>query len=668
MICSSPMIRFLFLATVAAFFLGGAVVPIRCLQFDFPLFTDESQTELILHNNARIYLNATQVTPDVRGDPITNKSGRAVYKDPFLIRHRGKIASFNTTFELNILPQTHPAGGEGLAFILAADHSVPLDSYGQWLGIVNAATNGTPEARIIAVEFDTRKSYPEDIDSNHVGLDLNSVFSIEQKPMAEFGVNISSGISFFSMIQFDGFNISVFVSMSNKTEDLLKNRVIFQPLNLSILPDEVYVGFSASTSNFTQLNCVKSWQFSGTDIGNHKKKIHLWIWLTVAGIGALLIIGAIVAIIFHICTRDRRMNHPEESYEGLEHQLQDFSIAPQAKKFELKELKKATNNFDPKNSLGKGGFGTVYKGNLMNREVAVKRISKDSRQGKQEFIAEVATIGSLHHKNLVKLIGWCYEKRDLLLVYEFMPNGSLDKLIFNNKINGIQVNPNWETRHNIIVGVAEALDYLHNGCEKTVLHRDVKSSNIMLDSKFVAKLGDFGLARTMRRTEQTHHSTKEIAGTPGYMAPEIFLTSRATAETDVYAYGVLVLEVICGRKPGNPLDLGSYEGSIAHWVWEFHKEERLVEAVDESIEGQFVKEEIEYLLILGLSCCHPNPLARPSMRTVLAVLKGEANPPILPNERPSFVWPPMPPSFKEDTSDSSLKDTHLVPFTELSGR
>ncbi|CAK9322905.1 unnamed protein product [Citrullus colocynthis] len=360
MTSSLATIRFLLLATVAAFF-SSAVVPTRCLQFNFPLFTDQNQWELILHNNARIFFDAIQVTPDVRGAPITNESGRAVYKDPFLIRNRDKVASFNTTFELNISPQTLPVGGEGLAFILAADHSAPADSYGQWLGIVNAATNGTPEARIIAVEFDTRKNYPDDIDSNHVGLDLNSVFSIEQKPMSEFGVNLSSGLSVFGMIQYDTENISVFVSMSNKTEDLLKNRVIFRPLNLSILPDLVYVGFSASTSNFTELNCVKSWQFNGTDIG------------------------------------------------------------------------------------------------------------------------------------------------------------------------------------------------------------------------------------------------------------------------------------------------------------------KLVEVVDESIEGQFVKEEIEYLLKLGLGCCHPNPLQRPSMRSVLQVLKGEANPPILPNERPSFVWPPMPPSFKVE-SDSSLKDSQLVPFSELSGR
>lgn len=248
-----------------------------------------------------------------------------------------------------------------------------------------------------------------------------------------------------------------------------------------------------------------------------------------------------------------------------------------------------------------------------------------------------------------------------------MPNRSLDKLIFSYGKFGAESAPNWKTRQGIICGVAEALDYLHNGCERTVLHRDIKPSNIMLDSKFEAKLGDFGLARTIHRTEQTHHSTREIAGTPGYMAPEIFLTSRATAETDVYAFGVLILEVLCGRKPGNPSELGGYDGCLAHWAWELHKEGKIVEAVDEKIEGQFVKEEMEYLLILGLACCQPNPLQRPTMRNVLQVLKREANPPILPNERPSFVWPPMPPSFKED-ANNLVKESQLTQFTQLTGR
>lgn len=655
-------IRILLLATA---FFGCTINLTLSFYFNFPIFTENSKTELILSKNAHIFLNTIQITSDNQGDLIDYACERAVYKRQFKLRNNGKTASFSTNFKFNMSPQTLSGGGggggEGMAFILTANADPPFGSSGQWLGTVTPFTNGTSEANIVAIEFDTRKNFQEDIDSNHVGLNVNSIVSIAQQPLSSFGVNLTSGRDVYGIIKYDGENIYIYVSMSNKTEDQLKNLVISQSLDLSILPDVVYVGFSASTSNYTQLNALKSWQFYSTDFGRPRK----WVWFTIPGV--LAFCGAVLAFIFW--ERRRQLNHSEEAYgSGIEDQLQDFSIAPRAQKFGFRELKKATDNFDLKNRLGQGGFGTVYKGILMNKEVAVKRISKDSRQGKQEFIAEVATIGSLHHKNLVKLTGWCYEKRDLLLIYEHMPNGSLDKLIFGySKTNEMVSPPNWKTRRNIIYGVAEAVDYLHNECEKTVLHRDIKSSNIMLDSKFEAKLGDFGLARTICRAEQTHHSTREIAGTPGYMAPEIFLTSRATRETDVYAFGVLILEVICGRKPGNPSELGGYNGSLAHWAWEFHKEGKIVEAVDERIEGQFVKEEMKNLLILGLACCQPSPIQRPTMKNVLQVLKGEANPPIIPNERPSFVWPPIPPSFKEDTNNLR-KESQLTLFTELTGR
>ncbi|XP_022158345.1 LOW QUALITY PROTEIN: uncharacterized protein LOC111024852 [Momordica charantia] len=656
---SLATIRILLLATAA--FFGCAVHPTRCFFINFPFFSADDPSEFLLSNNAAIFLDALQVTLDVRGASIANESGRVVYRKPFKLKYNDKIASFTTNFEINISPVSSPAG-EGMAFILAADASPPTGSYGQWLGIVNASTNGTLEAKILAIEFDTRKNFPQDVDSNHVGLNINGIFSIVQQPLSDFRVNLSSANSIFGIIKYDGTYISVFVSMSNKKEDQLNNLVIFRPLDLSILPDKVFVGFSASTSNYTQLNSVKSWQFYGTDFSRGKGP--LWVWLTVAGVVAGHI--CVAGLAFFFWETKRRMDQPDEPYGGIEDQLKDFSIAPRAQKFGLRELKKATNDFDPKNRLGKGGFGTVYKGILLDKEVAIKRIAEDSRQGKQEFIAEVATIGSLHHKNLVKLTGWCYEKRDLLLVYEYMPNGSLSKLIFgNSQIDGMELAHNWGTRRNIICGVAEASDYLHNGCERTVLHRDIKSSNIMLDSKFEPKLGDFGLARIIHRSEQTHHSTREIAGTPGYMAPEIFLTCRATTETDVYAFGVLILEVMCGRKPGNPSELGGYDGSLAHWAWEFQG--KIVEAVDERIEGQFIGEELEHLLILGLACCHPNPLQRTTMRNVMHVLKGKANPPVLPNERPSFVWPPMPPSFRED-ANNLVKESQLTQFTELTGR
>ncbi|KAJ6287916.1 hypothetical protein OIU77_001133 [Salix suchowensis] len=188
----------------------------------------------------------------------------------------------------------------------------------------------------------------------------------------------------------------------------------------------------------------------------------------------------------------------------------------------------------------------------------------------------------------------------------------------------------------------------------------------MLDLDFNAKLGDFSLARTIIRNEQTHHSTKELAGTPGYMAPESILTGRATAETDVYAFGVLVLEVACGRKPGGQTERDDYISNIVHGLWELYRRGTILEGAGARLDGIFKKEEMERVLILGLACCHPNPNDRPSMKTVLEVLTGEAPLPDVPAERPVFMWPPKPPSFTK--WDSSIIGDQLSPISELAGR
>ncbi|KAF5473367.1 hypothetical protein F2P56_009983 [Juglans regia] len=642
--------------------LGGALSPVGCLSFNFPTFPHEYPPELQMSKKSRIFLDAIQVTPDSKGlKDLKDNSGRVFYETQFRLKSKSKgvTAAFNTTFILNITPQTSP-GGEGMAFILAADTALPEASSGQWLGIVNATTNGSSQANVVAVEFDTRKSYPEDLDDNHVGLNVNSIYSIKRVSLADYSVNLSSAADVEARVQYDGKNISVFVSMT-KYGTRQGMPVLSLPLNLSQhLPEKVFVGFSASTSNYTELNCVRSWEFNGEDVGDENPEL-LWVWITVPTV--LVLCG----IAFYLYLQRNHREQPEDAYPRIEDQIKGSSVAP--RRFRLKELRKATGNFNPKNKLGRGGFGTVYKGFLENKEVAVKRVSKDSTQGKQEFIAEVTTIGNLHHKNLVKLIGWCYEKRDFLLVYEFMPNGSLDKFIFDYEQLGNEESPTlgWEKRRIIVYGVAEALDYLHNGCEKRVLHRDIKASNIMLDSDFNAKLGDFGLARIVQQRGKDHHTTKEIAGTPGYMAPETFLIGRATVETDIYAFGVLVLEVICGRKPGNQNEDNDYNNGIVYWLWELYRRERILDAVDSRLAGEFDEQGMVRMLVLGIACCHPNPHHRPSMKTVLQVLTGEAPLPPVPIERPSFVWPAMPPSFKQDP-DISLIGGQLSPFTQLTGR
>jgi len=644
-----------------------ALTKVTCFHFNFSTF-QEDESDIWLHKNSNIFFDAIQVTPDIGGS-INNYAGRAFYTKPYQLWNQNQIASFNTTFVLRITPRTSP-GGEGLAFILTSDKTLPENSDGEWLGIVNATSNGTSQAGILAVEFDTRHSFTEDGPDNHLGININSINSIQEVSLIDAGINLSSGKDVKFRIQYINDIISVFGATNGTSEESMETLLVTPPLNLSsFLQQEVYFGFSASTSNYTQQNCVRSWELSGDDIGDSDKSL-LWVYVTVPTVIVFVIIGGLV-IFFLRRKKSGHMEGPEDAFQRIEDQIQYSSMAP--KKFRLKEITKATGGFSPQNKLGQGGFGTVYKGLLENKEVAVKRVSKNSRQGKQEFVAEVTTIGSLHHRNLVKLTGWCYENREFLLVYEFMPNGSLDKYLFGEFLfgncgleGGYSLTLNWETRHRVIHGVAQALDYLHNGCEKRVLHRDVKASNIMLDSDYNAKLGDFGLARTIEKRNETHHSTKEIAGTPGYMAPETFLTGRATVETDVYAFGVLVLEVVCGKRPGNVYAQDDYKNSIVYWVWDLHGKGKVVGGVDGRLKKEEIKEEeVECVLVLGLACCHPNPHQRPSMRSVLQVLNGEAPPPEVAKERPAFMWPAMPPSFK-DAKDSSLIQGTLL--TEIIGR
>uniref|UniRef100_A0A5B7ASF7 Putative L-type lectin-domain containing receptor kinase S.5 n=1 Tax=Davidia involucrata TaxID=16924 RepID=A0A5B7ASF7_DAVIN len=670
-----------YLLVIIATVLGSSIIRVECLNFSYPIFPEKYKGNFSTTENSAIASDAIHVTREHYGAAPKNLSGRVWHKKPFKLHSRSKniTASFNSTFVLNIAKETEP-GGEGIAFILTKESgyaSIPDNSKGQWLGIVNASTNGSDASSIVAIEFDTKQnSYLEDIDDNHVGVDVNSVYSMKQVSLNGHGVYLSRGIDVTASVQYDGEskNLTVFVFMTaNETRDSMKEPIISMNLDLSShLPEDVFVGFSASTGEGTQRNCIKSWNFTSTvidddDAVNPKDTDDdevnlLWVWISVSVVPVVLLTGFFLYLYLKRKSKEKQLQDEDSK---VDQQIQSSANAPQ--KFRLKELKQATGYFNSKNQLGKGGFGTVYKGLLDSKEVAVKRFSNDSREGKQDFIAEVTIIGSLHHKNLVKLVGWCYERNELILVYEFMPNGSLDKLIFCNKNQYMASTLSWERRYGIICGVARALDYLHNGCEKRVLHRDIKASNIMLDSEFNARLGDFGLARTIQLSEKTHHSTKEIAGTLGYMAPESFHIGRATVETDVYAFGVLLLEVVCGRKPENQNGQNDYNNKIVDWVWELYRMVRIIDAVDIQLNGEFEEDQVECVLELGLACCHPNPYQRPSMRTALQVLTGEAAPPSIPSEKPIFMWPVVTPSFKESL-DCSVSEDQLSQITVLSGR
>ncbi|GKV26643.1 hypothetical protein SLEP1_g35908 [Rubroshorea leprosula] len=299
------------------------------------------------------------------------------------------------------------------------------------------------------------------------------------------------------------------------------------------------------------------------------------------------------------------------------------------REFSYDELAKATKNFADEEKLGEGGFGAVYKGFLRDSSthVAVKRISRRSKQGIKEYESEVKIISCLRQKNLVKLIGWCHDK-ELLLAYEFMPNGSLDSHLFKGRSL-----LSWNLRYKIVQGLASAILYLHEEGNFCVLHRDIKTSNIMLDSTFNAKLGDFGLARLV--DSEKGSQTTQLAGTMGYIAPECHTTGKASKESDVYSFGVVALEITCGRKSIEyRYDEDENQAPLVVWVWEAYGNQMLLDVVDKKLGNNFNEKEMECLIVVGLWCAHPIRSMRPSIRQALHVLNFEAPLPSLPARMP----------------------------------
>lgn len=317
--------------------------------------------------------------------------------------------------------------------------------------------------------------------------------------------------------------------------------------------------------------------------------------------------------------------------------------------FKYKALCRATKDFNRTEFLGRGAFGSVFRGSLALSKgrnptlIAVKRISATSTQGVQEFLAEVRVIAQTQHRNLVKLLGWCHERRDLMLVYEYMPNGSVHDHLYTKSPGHDQLESvlTWARRLKILSGVATALAYLHEEWEQRVIHRDVKSSNVMLDGDFNARLGDFGLAR-LSQHDQATKSTEVLAGTYGYLAPELPQTLKPTEKTDVYSFGALVLEVAAGKRPllrkeDRP---GSFDGSfLVDWVWDLYKDDALLKAADCTLHNGYDPGEMVMVLKIGLLCSHPNPDERPNMREVINIWKGSSPIPLLPREKPVPIFP-----------------------------
>ncbi|XP_020519829.1 L-type lectin-domain containing receptor kinase S.4-like [Amborella trichopoda] len=613
---------------------------------------------------ANLSLNGASLVRSNGALQLTNSSlnliGHSFYHRPLSFR---SDTSFSTTFVFAIVPPVPGQGGHGLAFTIAPSPLLPGAQIGQWLGLLNSTTDGNSSNHVFAVEFDTVQGQNGDIDSNHVGIDINSLVSNASESAAYYSgdnqkqaIILDDAVPIQAWVGYRAREKRIDVTIAPFRVDKPHRPLISHTLDLSsVLLPSMYVGFSSATMKLGSAHYILGWSFSlngearPLDLsrlpsfprpGAGSKRAETI--MIVASLSGTFLLLAVAVILGAYLIRRAKLSETLEDWE------RDYPH-----RFSYKDLYLATKGFKDREVLGSGGFGRVYKGNLpgSGAEVAVKRVSHGSKQGVREFIAEVASLGRLRHRNLVQLQGWCKRNDDLLLVYDYMPNGSLDRLIFHedddddeHEMQQQRTVLGWKERYRILQDIAAALLYLHEEWEQVVVHRDVKASNVLLDSEMNGRLGDFGLSRLYEHGSNPR--TTHIVGTLGYLAPELTRTYKATTEADVYAYGALMLEVACGRRPVEP-KAAVEEMLLVEWVQELYSEGKIADASDQRLNGWYMKEEMEMVLKLGLLCTHPQPQARPSMRHVWQALGGHA---LLPLE-PRFMCEDL--EFKNMSTDSS---------------
>nr|AID21590.1 At4g21410p-like protein [Arabidopsis halleri] len=329
-------------------------------------------------------------------------------------------------------------------------------------------------------------------------------------------------------------------------------------------------------------------------------------------------------------------------------------------------LKTATDNFSSENELGRGGFGSVYKGVFPHgQEIAVKRLSGNSGQGDNEFKNEILLLAKLQHRNLVRLIGFCIQGEERLLVYEFIKNASLDQFIFDTEKRQLL---DWVVRYKMIGGIARGLLYLHEDSRFRIIHRDLKASNILLDQEMNPKIADFGLAKLFDTGQtMTHRFTSRIAGTYGYMAPEYAMHGQFSVKTDVFSFGVLVIEIITGKRNNNGGSNGDEDAEdLLSWVWRSWREDTILSVIDPSLTAGS-RNEILRCIHIGLLCVQESAATRPTMATVSLMLNSYSF--TLPTpSRPAFVLESVIPSNVSSSTEGLQMSSNDVTVSDFSPR
>ncbi|KAK1430912.1 hypothetical protein QVD17_14022 [Tagetes erecta] len=613
----------------------------------------------------------TDVTLTLDSDDPPSSSGTIIYTTPirFSDTRTNSTTSFSTSFQFQIinLNPLSPTVGGGLSFFISPENNT-LGSPGGYLGLVNSSQ--LTQNKFIAIEFDTRLDpHFNDPNENHIGLDIDSLNSIVTADCISSGIDLRTGVSFNSWIDYnhEANNLQVFLTRSSFLKPDLP--ILNTTIDLSVYFQELmFLGFSASTEGSKETHSIQNWSFNSFGIkrfnpninnphnvstntvpvqfppNSHSRYSHNNIGFVVAVTGiAFVFVGLVVFGYISV-----------KNWREIEMNLNiKAEFVKNPREFKYKELKMATNNFHSSRIIGHGSFGTVYKAFLLSSgtTAAVKR-SLRSREAKTEFFAELSAIAGLRHKNLVQLLGWCVNKGELLLVYELMPYGSIESVLYQDPDHWGFLN--WNHRYKIAVGLASVLAYLHQECDKLVIHRDIKTSNVMLDANFNARLGDFGLARLIDH-DKSPISTL-TAGTAGYLAPEYLHCGKANDKTDVYSYGVVVLEVCCGRRPLEREVSGLNMVNLVDWVWDLYTNDEILNAIDKRLNGEFDEEEGKRLLMVGLSCVNPVSEMRPSMRQVLQVLNHEVEEVVVPSVKPKVSFSTSMPLSVDDLVSSSEND------------
>ncbi|KAF8699011.1 hypothetical protein HU200_034844 [Digitaria exilis] len=569
------------------------------------------------------------------------------------------MASFWATFVFIVSPYFSGSPGDEMAFMISST----MDLAGALPG------SETFFAIVLGVDL----NYPVCISSSSTGYRYGNNPSTNNNE----SLKLSTGgklVQLWAYYNSTSMELNVTVALLKLAllqplEPLLSYTVDLSSLLLGESLGEPYAGLSASTGNNTGTqHHVLAWSFS-LDGPAHPlnytlmpsspqlmqqagRRVSIAEWLPAATVSAIAVLLAAAWLVLR--WRRKRRAAAWQQEQGWEVEL---GLGP--RRFSHKELRKATNGFSSRQLLGQGGFGRVYGGTLPvaasgtgtgseAQHVAVKRISSESKHGQAQFMAEVVILGRLRHRNLVRLVGYCRHKDDMLLVYEHMAKGSLDRYLHDRTRHRELT---WPRRFHVIKGVASGLLYLHEDWEQVIVHRDIKASNVLLDGEMNGRLGDFGLARLHEHGADAH--TTHLAGTRGYIAPELLRFGKATKATDVFAFGAFILEVACGRRPMG-INARWELLELTNWVPQVWRSRCIIDAMDPRLQD-YAAHEAELVLKLGLLCSHPLPTARPGMRLVMQYLDGD------------LPVPDFSPDYLAITEDGQVFDTSPSGATTSTG-